>query len=60
MSQKRLGGISSKSIKAARKGSIKYLHNAKTAKNDDFYTILCEGTSHLLPSSFTFPVFAIS
>jgi hypothetical protein len=26
----------------ARKGSVKYLHNAKTAKNDEFYTILSD------------------
>jgi len=26
----------------ARKGSIKYLHKAKTAKNDEFYTILSD------------------
>ena len=42
MSQKGLGGINSKSIKVARKGSVKYLQNAKTAKNDDFYTILSD------------------
>ena len=26
----------------ARKGSVKYLHNAKAAKNDEFYTILSD------------------
>src|SRR3989304_7160332 len=26
----------------ARKGSVKYLHNAKSAKNDEFYTILSD------------------
>jgi len=26
----------------ARKGSVKYLHKAKTAKNDEFYTILSD------------------
>ena len=26
----------------ARKGSIKYLHKAKTAKNDEFYTQFCD------------------
>ena len=28
--------------KMARKGSVKYLHNAKSAKNDEFYTILSD------------------
>ena len=28
--------------KVARKGSVKYLHKAKSEKNDDFYTILSD------------------
>jgi len=31
-----------KEVKKARKGSIKYLHKAKSEKNDEFYTILAD------------------
>ncbi len=34
--------VNSKNIKTARKGSVKYIHNAKSNKNDEFYTVLSD------------------